>query len=102
MEFWRSSGGFHFWHPGQTKPGTEWERQIDELMTRQAAALDVSERRQLFSQAQKLLAEHEPVVVFAVPRVFVAASKRVGNVTPAVQRPQLLWSPDTLSVTAAR
>ena len=71
-------------------------------MVRQGAALDPDERRRLFSQAQQLLAEHEPVIVFAVPRVFVATGTRVGGVVPAVQRPQLLWSPDTLSVTAAQ
>ena len=30
--------------------------------------------------------------------MFAAASRRVINVTPAVQRPQLLWSPDTVAV----
>ena len=102
LDLWLSSGGFHFWNPNQSKPATDWERQIDDLMVRQGAALDPDERRRLFSQAQHLLAEHEPVVVFAVPRVFVATGTRVGGVVPAVQRPQLLWSPDTLSVTAAQ
>jgi hypothetical protein len=31
--------------------------------------------------------------------VFAAASRRVTNVRPAVVRPQLLWSPDTIAVT---
>ena len=30
---------------GQTSPATAWERQIDELMTKQAAALDMAERQ---------------------------------------------------------
>ena len=25
-EFWLSSGGWHFWNPGQATPATEWER----------------------------------------------------------------------------
>jgi len=100
MDLWLSSGGFHVWNPGQSQPATDWERQIDELMARQASTLDITERRHLFSQAQQLLAAHEPLIVFAFPRVFVAVGARVGSVLPSVQRPQLLWSPDTLSVTA--
>jgi hypothetical protein len=33
--------------------------------------------------------------------VFVAASARVTNVNPALIRPQLLWAPDRVAVTAA-
>ncbi len=25
MDFWTTSGGFHVWNPGQTKPATSWE-----------------------------------------------------------------------------
>ena len=45
-----------------------------------------------------MFAEHAPVVYFAAPRVYVAVSSRVTNLTPAVSRPQTLWSPDTLAV----
>jgi hypothetical protein len=38
------------------------------------------------------------MVHFAAPRVFVATSSRVTNLTPAVSRPQLLWSADTIAV----
>ncbi len=98
MDFWLSSGGAHIWNPGQRTPATPWERDIDELMRRQVAALDEAERRRLFTEVQKIFAAHLPMVHFAAPRVFVAASPRVTNLTPAVSRPQLLWSADTIAI----
>lgn len=97
-DFWFSSGSQHLWNVSQKTPATDWERRIDELMTRQSAALNETERKRLFDQVQKVFAEHLPVVYFVAPRVYVAASSRVINLTPAVSRPQLLWSPDTVAV----
>ena len=67
-------------------------------MTKQAAALDVAERRALFAEAQRIFAEHEPMLYFAAPRIYVATSARVMNVEPMLRRPQALWSPDTIAV----
>jgi hypothetical protein len=39
-----------------------------------------------------------PIVHFVAPKVFVAASSRVMNLTPVLSRPQLLWTPDTIAV----
>ena len=58
----------------QKTPATGWERQIDELMTRQLATLDEPERRKLFNEVQGILARHEPAIYFVAPRVFAAAS----------------------------
>jgi peptide/nickel transport system substrate-binding protein len=100
LDLWLSSGATHLWNPGQKTPATEWERRMDALMQRQAASLDEGERRRLFNEVQDILAEHLPLIVFAVPHVYVATSARLTGGRPAVQRPQLLWDPDTLSVTA--
>jgi peptide/nickel transport system substrate-binding protein len=98
QDYWLSSGNFHVWNPGQKTPATAWERQIDDLIGRQTSALDDRERKRLFDEVQRIFAEHLPIVHFAAPRIFVAASARVTNLTPAVQRPQLLWSADTIAV----
>jgi peptide/nickel transport system substrate-binding protein len=82
----------------EKKPATEWERRIDELMAKQIASPDESERKKLFDEVQRLFIEHEPVVYFAAPRVYVAVSSRVRNLIPAISRPQTLWEPDTLAV----
>ena len=101
-DFWFSSGSAHVWNIGQTAPATVWERQIDELMRRQISDPDEGERKRLFDQVQALFAEHLPIVNFVAANVYVAASTRVVNVRPALARPQLLWSPDTIAVTPGR
>ena len=100
LDFWLSSGSFHFWRPRQPKPATEWEARIDELMRRQASAPTLSERQQLFAQVQKIFGEQVPGIYLAAPRVTLAVSSRVANPQPALQIPQLLWSADTLQSTS--
>ena len=102
MDLWLSSGGAHVWNPGQRVPETPWERQIDQLIHRQAATADHAGRKALFDEAQRVLAEHVPVIQFAAPRIFIALSTRVENATPALLRPAvILWNPDELNVGGA-
>lgn len=101
LDFWLSSGSAHVWNIGQRSPATEWERQIDTLMTRQAASTDEDERRKLFIEVQRVFAEHLPIIYFAAPRMYVGVSPRVMNLDPAPTRPYLLWSADTIAVADA-
>ena len=98
LDFWSSRGNAHIWNFNQKTPATEWERQIDDLIGRQIAASDPAERKRLYDQIQELFADHLPMVYFAAPRIFVASSARVTNVTPALMRPQLLWAPERVAV----
>jgi ABC-type transport system substrate-binding protein len=59
---------------------------------------DLAERKRLYIEMQKIFAEHLPVLYLVAPRIYVAASSRLTNLQPAVSRPQLLWSPDTVAV----
>ena len=102
MQFWLSSGYLHFWNPGQGKPATDWERQIDDLFRRQTATADMAERRRLFAEAEGIFSEQLPGIYLVAPRTIIAVSARVANPTPAPQIPQLLWSADTLASTSAR
>jgi peptide/nickel transport system substrate-binding protein len=97
-DFWLSSGSAHIWNIGQKTPATDWERQIDDLMTRQAGAIDPAERRQLFRDAQRVFSEQLPAIYFAAPRLYIGVNPRLRNLTPAITRPPLLWSADTLAV----
>jgi len=98
LEFWLSSGTAHVWHPAQRSPATEWERRIDALMLEQAATTDRAGRRQLFNDAQRILAENLPVLYFAAPRLYYAHTPRVQGVMPSVLHPPVLWNADGLSV----
>jgi peptide/nickel transport system substrate-binding protein len=97
-DFWLSSGSAHPWNIEQKAPATDWEKTIDELMTRQIASQDEAERKRLYDDVQRIFAEHAPIVYFVAPRIYVAHSARVTNVTPSESRPQLLWRPDVVAV----
>lgn len=100
-DFWLSSGGFHFWNPQQKTPATAWEQQIDELTHAHATTADPAMRVEIFAEAQRILAEHEPMVFFAAPKVTVVMSARVTGAVPVVSQPQILWKPETLAVNGA-
>jgi peptide/nickel transport system substrate-binding protein len=102
QDFWLSSGAYHFWHPRQPAPATEWEARIDELMRRLATTQSPPERQQLFAEVQRIFGEEQPALYFVAPRVTIAVTPRVGNPTPVLQAPQLLWSADTLSIDPGR
>jgi hypothetical protein len=67
-------------------------------MARHIGAAEEAERKRLFDEVQRIFAGRLPMIHFAAPRIYAAASSRVLNAVPAVQRPQFLWSPDTLAV----
>ncbi len=98
IDFWASSGSAHVWNPSQPRPATAWERKIDELMARQVSTLDFAERKALFDQVQKIVADEQPLIEFAAPRVTLAVGRRVTGETPALLRPSILWNPDPVTV----
>lgn len=99
--FWMSSGVWHVWNPGQKTPATDWERRMDDLMTRNSTSPDQAERVRLFTELQKIFVDEMPAIYFVTPKVTLAVSPRVRNPRPAPQLPQLLWSADTLAAAPA-
>ena len=97
-DFWMSSGSTHLWNIGQKVPATAWEKEIDDLMRQLTAQVDQAERKRLFDQVQKIFAENLPAIYFVAPRLHHAVSNRVGNLEPAVNRPQLMWNVEKISV----
>ena len=97
-DFWFSAGTAHMWNLQEPSPATPWEKRIDELMARQIASPDLAERKALYNDVQKIFSEHEPIVYFVAPRIYVVHGARVVNLTPAEYRPQLLWRPETVAV----
>jgi ABC-type transport system substrate-binding protein len=98
LDFWLSSGAFHPWNPGQQKAATAWERRVDELMQKQVAVPDRQQRQQLFEEVQQIFSDQLPAIYFVAPRLYVVTSSRVGNATPALLRPHVLWNAETLAV----
>ena len=98
IELWVSSGSAHVWNPSQAKPATEWEREVDQLMAKQVAALDQAQRKALFDRVQTIIAEQQPMTQFVAPRIYLATSTRVAGARPALLRPSIFWNPDMLTV----
>lgn len=99
LDFWLSSGSTHVWNPNQTSPATAWERTVDNLMQKQAAAPTLDERQRLFAEVQRLFGENLPAIYFVAPRISVATSRRVGGTQPVLLDPKVLWNSDALFVT---
>jgi peptide/nickel transport system substrate-binding protein len=97
-DFWMSSGSAHIWNIGQPKPATAWEKEIDDLMRQMTAEVNQAERKRLFDQVQMIFADNLPAIYFVAPRLHHAVSSRVGNLEPAINRPQLLWNVEKISV----
>jgi peptide/nickel transport system substrate-binding protein len=96
MNVWLSSGGTHLWHLGESKPATDWEAQIDQLMQKQLVQLRYKERKHLYDQVQEIIAAHVPYVFIATPDILVGAKKKIGNFKPAVLDPNTLWNVEQL------
>ena len=92
-DFWLSGGSGHVWNVGAPAP---WERAIDDLMSRQAAAPSLAERQRLFAEVQKIFGENLPAIYFVAQKVNVAMSRRVGGATPVLLDPKILWNAETL------
>lgn len=99
LDYWLSSGDGHLWNMSQKTPATEWEKEIDRLMTEQASSTNPERRKALFNDVQRIFAENVPVLYFASPRLFYGHSTRLGGVVPSVTRPPVLWNADMLSAT---
>jgi ABC-type transport system substrate-binding protein len=67
-------------------------------MAQQIGSTDPAERKRLFDEVQQILYEHQPVVYFAAPKMFIAVSSRLVNTMPAVYPLPVLWAADTIAV----
>ena len=98
MNVWAYAGTSHLWHLGETKPATDWERELDQLMQQQMVTLDYAQRKKLYDRAQQLIAENLPFIFLGTPNILASANSRVGNFHPAVLDPYTLWNADQLYV----
>jgi peptide/nickel transport system substrate-binding protein len=96
MNIWLSSGGTHVWNPGQSRPATAWEAEMDSLMREQLSTLDFSKRKRLYDRVQELVATSLPVICIAGPDILVGAKSGLGNFRPAILDHYTLWNIEEL------
>jgi peptide/nickel transport system substrate-binding protein len=97
LDFWLSGGSGHVWNQGAPAP---WEKTIDDLMQKQAAAPALAERQRLFAEVQRIFGENLPEIAFVAPKVTVSMSRRTGGAVPVLLDPKILWNPATLFAVA--
>jgi peptide/nickel transport system substrate-binding protein len=96
MNVWLSNGATHLWHLGESKPATDWEAQIDQLMQKQMVTLKYKDRKHLYDQVQEIIAANAPFVFLATPNIVVGARKSLANFKPAILDPNTLWNVEEL------
>jgi peptide/nickel transport system substrate-binding protein len=96
LNVWLSSGATHLWHPGQSKPATSWEAEIDLLMQEQMKTRDPQRRKRLYNRVQELVAHHLPITPLVSPNVLIGAAKGLGNFRPTVLDHHVLWNVEEL------
>jgi peptide/nickel transport system substrate-binding protein len=102
MNVWLSSAAQHQWHPLQTMPATPWEREIDQLMRKQAATVDDRRRKPMFDRVQQIVWDEAPFLYLLNKNGLAAVSPALRNVEPSVLRPQILWNVDRLWIAPAQ
>lgn len=96
MNIWMSSSTHHAWNPGQKKPTTAWEAEIDDLMKKQATAASTRARKVAFDRVQDIVSDQEPILYLVHPNVLVAVSNSVRNAAPSALPPHLYWNVEHL------
>ena len=89
----RSSGNLHVWNPGQPKPATSWEADIDRLLDQGSRELEVQKRRSYYWQIQEILHQELPMIETVRQTQFVAYKSMLQNFRPTVwglYRPELI------------
>jgi peptide/nickel transport system substrate-binding protein len=98
MNVWLSSSTHHAWNPGQKKPATPWEAEIDTLMKAQATALNHQIRKKAFDRVQEIIDDQAPMLFLVNPDVLVAVSRSLLHAAPSPLPPHLYWNIEYLSL----
>ncbi|MDX1981488.1 MAG: ABC transporter substrate-binding protein [Bryobacteraceae bacterium] len=96
MNIWLSSSGTHPWNPGQKKPATPWEAEIDRLIVAQAAEPDPIKRKATFDRVQQIVVDQAAVTCLVYKNALLAVQPGVKNVKPVVLPPNALWNVERL------
>lgn len=92
MNVWLAGGSMHVWNLAAEKKPLPWEMEIDRLMKRQRGSRDAKERRRLYGEVQRLVAEHLPIVALVSPHLLVAHKPGLQGVRPGIVPPYALWN----------
>ncbi len=79
---WLSSGHLHVWHPKQSSPSTDWEKDIDELFKEGVQILDRKKRKVIYDKWQEIVSKELPLIYTVIPESIFAVRNKFGNLDP--------------------
>jgi peptide/nickel transport system substrate-binding protein len=88
---WMSNGHLHMWNPVQEEPTTDWEKRIDELFIKGAAAADIEQRKEYYGEFQEIIAEKLPLIYTVTPNSIYAVRESLKN-TEITAYGGVLWN----------
>ena len=94
----RSSGISHYWFVRQQKPASPEEAEIDRLVNRLVASLDLAERKAIWKQIQNIWNEQAWTIWLPILNVKIPMSNRFGNAQPSIMAHRLIWNIDRVYV----
>jgi peptide/nickel transport system substrate-binding protein len=97
-DLWYSRGKNHFWHPGQQKPQTPWEAEIDKFTSELTRSVNPAVRLSACHRIQAIWAREMPAIPTIAPHVLVGWNNKVGNIRPSILVPHLLWNAEELTL----
>ncbi len=77
---YKSDGFLHIWNPRQEEAHTDWERQVDELMTLQESEMDFEKRRAIVYEMQDVFSEQLPLLFLTTPFSYSGVKKKWKNI----------------------
>lgn len=92
---YKSSGRLHVWDPEQKTPATEWEGEIDRLVSLQEQEMDEGKRIALMHKIQEIFSEELPLLFLTTPDIYVGLSNGWRNIKLATMS-YPLWNMDEL------
>lgn len=91
--FLRSSGNLHIWNPGEPKPATPWEAEIDQLLDEGTMKMDPAQRAPYYWRIQQILHEQLPIIETVRQQEYSAWKTSLTGYNPTVwgvYRPELI------------
>lgn len=80
----RSSGPLHLWNPGEEKPATPWEAEIDKLMDEGTREMDPKKRVPYYWRIQEIMHDQLPMIETVRQIRYTAHKNTLENYRPTV------------------
>lgn len=95
MNIWPLAGPMHVWNLAPAAP-TDWEQQLDRLMSQQQQLLNRQQRFAAYSEVQRLVGEQLPILPLVSPHLLIAHRQGLRGVFPSLLPPFALWNAEEL------